>query len=69
MHSDITSDNPLSTSEDHQMQHSLGEMRHADLAYFGPESTFDCHVPSRCLHGIFEGDTIAGNYKKLDSYY
>ena len=29
----------------------------------------ECHIPSKCLHGIFSPDNLTSNNKKLHQYY
>lgn len=40
---------------------------HQEAAYFG--GVLECQVPSKCLHGVFNHENLADNYKRLDQYY
>lgn len=41
--------------------------QHQELSYF--VSDLECQLPSQCLHGIFNNETLNTNIKKLDQYY
>lgn len=67
-HNEISGSSSYNPNPSDQITDLLGAHQHAEMSYFG-DMTLDCQLPSRCLHGIFDNDTIGGNYKKLDSYY
>lgn len=46
---------------DPKVGESAGGPQHADMTYFG-DMSIECQLPSRCLHGIFDQDTIGANY-------